>query len=92
MRSFSLASALATEPPVQRVEQAISAGNLDHALELAAQVWGAHGANLLGFVPETVAQLAELLDDADPRAAASALRLRRAIEAALGEPLDSYLA
>ncbi|KAI3617544.1 hypothetical protein CBS9595_003453 [Malassezia furfur] len=63
-----------------------------HALELAAQVWGAHGANLLGFVPETVAQLAELLDDADPRAAASALRLRRAIEAALGEPLDSYLA
>lgn len=63
-----------------------------HALELAAQVWDAHGANLLGFVPETVAQLAELLDDADPRAAASALRLRRAIEAALGEPLDSYLA
>ncbi|KAI3624346.1 UTP10 [Malassezia furfur] len=55
-------------------------------------VWDAHGANLLGFVPETVAQLAELLDDADPRAAASALRLRRAIEAALGEPLDSYLA
>ncbi|WFC96035.1 snoRNA-binding rRNA-processing protein utp10 [Malassezia brasiliensis] len=63
-----------------------------HALDLAAQVWDAHGANLLGFVPETVAQLAELLDDADPRAAAAALRLRRAIEAALGEPLDSYLA
>ena len=47
--------------------------------------------NLLAFVPETVAQLSELLDDVDPRAAAAALKLRREIEAALGEPLDSYL-
>ena len=46
---------------------------------------------LLGFVPETVAALSELLDDADPRAASAALRLRVAIERALGEPLDAYL-
>ena len=62
-----------------------------HALTIAARVWAAHGTNLLAFVPETVAQLAELLDDVDPRVAAAALRLRREIEAALGEPLDSYL-
>lgn len=62
-----------------------------HALHVAASVWAAHGVNLLAFVPETVAQLSELLDDVDPRAASAALKLRREIEAALGEPLDSYL-
>lgn len=62
-----------------------------HALEIAASLWAAHGVNLLAFVPETVTQLTELLDDVDPRAAHAALRLRREIEAALGEPLDSYL-
>ncbi|WFD44434.1 snoRNA-binding rRNA-processing protein utp10 [Malassezia psittaci] len=62
-----------------------------HALNIASQIWAAHGANLLGFVPETVAQLAEFLEEIDPRASDAALQLRREIEAALGEPLDSYL-
>ncbi|WFD00069.1 snoRNA-binding rRNA-processing protein utp10 [Malassezia yamatoensis] len=62
-----------------------------HALNIASQIWAAHGANLLGFVPETVAQLAEFLEEIDPRASEAALQLRREIEAALGEPLDSYL-
>ena len=61
------------------------------ALSTAAALWEAHGVALLGFVPETVAALSELLDDADPRAASAALRLRVAIERALGEPLDAYL-
>ena len=60
-------------------------------LDTAAALWEAHGVALLGFVPETVAALSELLDDADPRAASAALRLRVAIERALGEPLDAYL-
>lgn len=60
-------------------------------LDVCARLWEEHGLALLTFVPETVAALTELLDDADPRAAAAALRLRAEIEKALGEPLDSYL-
>lgn len=62
-----------------------------HALSTCAALWEDHGMALLAFVPETVAALSELLDDADPRGAAAALRLRVQIEAALGEPLDAYL-
>lgn len=46
---------------------------------------------LLAFVPETVASLSELLDNADPRTSKAALELRVHMEEALGEPLDSYL-
>ncbi|WFD29976.1 snoRNA-binding rRNA-processing protein utp10 [Malassezia sp. CBS 17886] len=62
-----------------------------NTLTLCAALWDAHGVPLLAFVPETVAALSELLDDTNPRTSAAALRLRGAIEKALGEPLDSYL-
>ncbi|WFD27115.1 snoRNA-binding rRNA-processing protein utp10 [Malassezia nana] len=61
------------------------------ALETCAALWEAHGVALLTFVPDTVATLAETCDEADPRAAAAALALRAQVEAALGEPLDTYL-
>ena len=61
------------------------------ALDMCAALWDAQGVALLGYIPETVAALSELLDDPDAHAAAAALRLRSAIERALGEPLDSYL-
>lgn len=61
------------------------------ALSVCASLWAAHGMALLTFVPETVAALSELLDDADPRTSSAALKLRVHIEEALGESLDSYL-
>ncbi|WFD34754.1 snoRNA-binding rRNA-processing protein utp10 [Malassezia cuniculi] len=61
------------------------------ALDMCAALWNAQGVALLGYMPDTVAALSELLDDPDAHAAAAALRLRSAIEKALGEPLDSYL-
>ena len=61
------------------------------AIDVCAALWDAQGIALLGYMPETVAALSELLDDPDAYTAAAALRLRAAIEKALGEPLDSYL-
>ena len=60
-------------------------------LHTCASLWAAHGMALLAFVPETVASLSELLDNADPRTSKAALELRVHMEEALGEPLDSYL-
>ncbi|EPQ25933.1 uncharacterized protein PFL1_06607 [Pseudozyma flocculosa PF-1] len=49
------------------------------------------GEAMLGLVPETVAQVSELLDDDERAIAHEAGAFRRAIEAALGESLDAYL-
>ncbi|SPO40566.1 related to UTP10 - nucleolar protein, component of the small subunit processome [Pseudozyma flocculosa] len=61
------------------------------ALRVLTAVWTREGEAMLGLVPETVAQVSELLDDDERAIAHEAGAFRRAIEAALGESLDAYL-
>jgi U3 small nucleolar RNA-associated protein 10 len=61
------------------------------ATQLLAAMWAAQPDHLLSLVPETVAQLAELLDDDDDLIVRHANTFRAHIETALGESLESYL-
>ncbi|KAN0059869.1 snoRNA-binding rRNA-processing protein utp10 [Thecaphora frezii] len=61
------------------------------ALRMLTATWQREGEAMLGLVPETVAQVSELLDDDDAVIAKEAARFREKIEAALGESLDAYL-
>ncbi|SPO26583.1 related to UTP10 - nucleolar protein, component of the small subunit processome [Ustilago trichophora] len=61
------------------------------ATQLLTQMWAAQKDHLLGLVPETIAQLSELLEDDDEEIVGHANEFRTEIEAALGESLESYL-
>lgn len=61
------------------------------ATQLLTQMWSAQKEQLLGLVPETIAQLSELLEDDDEEIVQHANEFRAEIEGALGESLESYL-
>ncbi|SPO26859.1 related to UTP10 - nucleolar protein, component of the small subunit processome [Ustilago trichophora] len=61
------------------------------ATQLLTQMWAAQKDHLLGLVPETIAQLSELLEDDDEEIVGHANEFRTEIEGALGESLESYL-
>ncbi|TKY85315.1 hypothetical protein EX895_005477 [Sporisorium graminicola] len=61
------------------------------ATQLLTHMWAAQKDHLLALVPETIAQLSELLEDDDESIVAYANEFRSEIEAALGESLQSYL-
>lgn len=61
------------------------------ATQLLTQMWAAQKDHLLALVPETIAQLSELLEDDDEAIVGYANEFRSEIEAALGESLESYL-
>ena len=61
------------------------------ATQLLTSMWAAQKEQLLALVPETIAQLSELLDDDDDAIVGYANEFRGEIEAALGESLESYL-
>lgn len=61
------------------------------ATQLLTQMWAAQKDHLLGLVPETIAQLSELLEDDDEEILEHANEFRTEIEGALGESLESYL-
>ncbi|SNX84833.1 related to UTP10 - nucleolar protein, component of the small subunit processome [Melanopsichium pennsylvanicum] len=62
------------------------------ATQLLTQMWAAQKDHLLGLVPETIAQLSELLEDDNEEIVGHANEFRARIEGALGESLESYLA
>jgi U3 small nucleolar RNA-associated protein 10 len=61
------------------------------ATQLLAHMWAAQKDHLLPLVPETIAQLSELLEDDNDDIVGHANQFRVHIEAALGESLGSYL-
>lgn len=61
------------------------------ATQLLTQMWHAQKDHLLALVPETIAQLSELLEDDDEEIVQHANEFRTEIEGALGESLESYL-
>ncbi|EST04888.1 BP28, C-terminal domain protein [Kalmanozyma brasiliensis GHG001] len=61
------------------------------ATQLLTNMWAAQKDHLLGLVPETIAQLSELLEDDDEVLVGYANEFRTEIEGALGESLESYL-
>lgn len=61
------------------------------ATQLLTHMWAAQNDQLLALVPETIAQLSELLEDDHQPIVAYANQFRSHIEAALGESLESYL-
>ncbi|KAJ9477870.1 U3 small nucleolar RNA-associated protein 10 [Pseudozyma hubeiensis] len=61
------------------------------ATQLLTHMWAAQKDHLLALVPETIAQLSELLEDDDEDIVGYANEFRSEIEAALGESLESYL-
>ncbi|KAJ1018800.1 hypothetical protein NDA16_004605 [Ustilago loliicola] len=61
------------------------------ATQLLTQMWHAQKDHLLALVPETIAQLSELLEDDDEEIVQHANDFRTEIEGALGESLESYL-
>ncbi len=61
------------------------------ATQLLTSMWAAQKDQLLALVPETIAQLSELLEDDDEVIVQHANEFRSEIEGALGESLESYL-